>query len=145
MASVPARISLVTLGVADVARATAFYESLGWRRSAASVPDVVSFFNTDGPVFGLFGRDALAADAGVPMDDSGFRATSLAINLDSPAEVDEAYDAWLAAGGRAVMSPTSASWDGYTAYVADPDDHLWEIAHNPGFTSAEIRVVRAPD
>ena len=91
---VPQRISLLTLGVADVARATAFYESLGWRRSAASV-ESTTFFNTAGPILTLFGREDLADDAGVSPEGSGFRAVSVAINLESRAAVDAAVRSFL--------------------------------------------------
>ncbi len=129
--SVPARISLVTLGVADVERATAFYESLGWRRSASSVEGSVTFIQTSGPVLGLFGWEALADDAGVSPAGEGFRGTSLALNLASPDEVDEAFATFVAAGATPRTHPHEAFWGGYTSYVADLDGHLWEIAHNP--------------
>lgn len=128
--SVPARITLVTLGVADVARSTAFYESLGWRRSSAS-QGAVTFFSMQGSALALFGRDDLAADAGVPADGRGFRAVTLALNCDSREEVDAVHQAWLDAGATPVKWPAATPWGGHSAYVADPDGHLWEIAHNP--------------
>jgi predicted lactoylglutathione lyase len=141
--NVPARLSFVTLGVTDVARSTAFYESLGWTRSSASVAST-TFFNLEGPVLSLFGREALAGDAGVSADGSGFRAVTVAINVASAAEVDDVYAEWRRAGATAVRSPGAAEWGGYTAYVADPDGHLWEIAHNPFFELRADGVVRAP-
>ncbi|MCU0259584.1 MAG: VOC family protein [Ilumatobacteraceae bacterium] len=141
--SVPARLSFVTLGVADVGRSTAFYESLGWTRSSASVAST-TFFNLQGPVLSLFGRDDLAADAGVDAAGGGFRGVTVAINVSSRAEVDDVYAEWLQAGASAVRSPSAADWGGYTAYVADPDGHLWEIAHNPYFELRADGVVRAP-
>jgi catechol 2,3-dioxygenase-like lactoylglutathione lyase family enzyme len=132
--NVPARISLVTLGVADVERATAFYESLGWPRSASSVEGSVTFIQTSGPVLGLFGWEALADDADVSPVGEGFRGTSLALNLTSPDEVDEVFAAFVAAGATPRTQPHEAFWGGYTSYVADPDGHLWEIAHNPHAT-----------
>jgi len=131
--SVPARLTLVTLGVADVARSTAFYEALGWRRSSASVDGTVSFFQLGGLALSVFGRDDLADDAGVPAAGDGFRGVSLAINLESEAEVDGVAAEWLACGGTMVKQPHRAFWGGYSGYVADPDGHLWELAHNPGF------------
>jgi predicted lactoylglutathione lyase len=131
--SVPARISLVTLGVSDVAAATRFYTTLGWTPSPASVPDVVTFFATDGGQLALFGRDALAADAGVAPGPAT-SAVALAINCDSRSQVDEVAWAWAAAGGTVVKPPAPAQeFDGYSGYLADPDGHLWEVAHNPGF------------
>ena len=128
--TVPPRLTLVTLGVADVARSTAFYESLGWRRSSAS-QDTISFFSMEGSVLGLFGREALAEDAGVDATGSGFRGVSLALNCADRAEVDAVFAAWLAAGATAIKPPEAVFWGGYSGYVADPDGHLWEIAHNP--------------
>ena len=140
---VPQRISLVTLGVADVARSTAFYESLGWRRSPASV-ESTTFFNTEGPVLTLFGRADLAADAGVPADGGGFRGVTLAINVASRDQVDRTWAEWVDAGATPVKPPEAAPWGGYSSYVADPDGHLWEIAHNPYFEIGDDGLLRAP-
>ena len=131
--SVPARLTLVTLGVADVARATSFFEALGWRKSSASNDDV-SFFQLGGLALSVFGRQALADDANVSSEGSGFRGISLAINLESEAEVDRVAAEWLSCGGTMVKQPHRAFWGGYSGYVADLDGHLWELAHNPGFT-----------
>jgi predicted lactoylglutathione lyase len=128
--TVPQRISIVTLGVADLAASTAFYESLGWQKSSASM-DSITFFQTDGSVLGLYERDALADDAAVSAAGSGFRGVTLAINCTSAAEVDDVYGDWLAAGAVAVKPPQKVFWGGYSSYVGDPDGHLWEIAHNP--------------
>jgi predicted lactoylglutathione lyase len=128
--TVPNRISIVTFGVSDLARATAFYESLGWTKSSASMP-TITFFDTVGPVFGLYEWSALADDAKVPADGSGFRGVTLAMNLASTVEVDEVFAEWLAAGATSVVEPHTAFWGGYSSYVADLDGHLWELAHNP--------------
>lgn len=142
--AVPARVSLVTLGVADVARSTAFYESLGWRRSSASSP-VISFFNTSGPVLALFGRQDLAADATVDPAGSGFRGVALSINVETAAAVDASHDEWVAAGATSVRAPVAAVFEGgRIAYLADPDGHLWEIAHNPHFPFDDGGRVTAP-
>jgi hypothetical protein len=140
---VPQRISLLTLGVADVARATAFFESLGWRLSSASV-ESTTFFNTAGPILTLFGREDLADDAGVSPEGSGFRAVSVAINLESREAVDAAFAEWVAAGATPVKQPVAMVWGGYSSYVADLDGHLWELAHNPHFEFDDAGVVRAP-
>ncbi len=129
--AVPARISLVTLGVDDLERATAFYESLGWRRSASSVEGSIVFIQTSGPVLALFGWEALADDADVPAAGEGFRRVTLALNVGSRDEVDDVFAAFVAAGATPTKQPHAAFWGGYTSYVADPDGHLWEIAHNP--------------
>jgi len=128
--AVPQRMTMVTLGVADLARSTAFYESLGWHRSSAS-QDTITFFAMEGSALGLFGREALADDAGVDATGAGFRAVSIALNCDSRDEVDAVYADWVAAGAEPVKPPEAVFWGGYSSYVADPDGHLWEIAHNP--------------
>ena len=127
-----AHISLVTLGVADVAEASAFYEALGFNRSSASQAEV-SFFAAGPVVLSLFGRDALAADAGVRATGGvdGFSGISLAMNLPSEAAVDVEFGRWVAAGATSVKAPVAAFWGGYSCYVADLDGHLWELAHNP--------------
>jgi len=131
--SVPARLTLVTLGVADVARATTFFEALGWTKSSASNDDV-SFFQLGGLALSLFGRQALADDATVSSEGSGFAGFSLAINLESVAEVDRVAAEWVASGGSMVKPPEDVFWGGYSGYLADLDGHLWEVAYNPGFT-----------
>jgi uncharacterized protein len=129
---VPARVSLVTLGVADVARSTRFYQALGWPLSAASVPGEVSFFRTAGGLLALYGADALAADAGLPAaPPSEFRGVALAINVEDPAQVDEALASAVAAGGRVAREARATEWGGYNGYFVDPDGHAWEVAHNP--------------
>ena len=142
--TIPQRISIVTLGVADLARSTAFYESLGWRPSTDSM-DTITFFQTDGSVLGLYQREALAEDAEVPAEGSGFRGVTLALNCGSAAEVDDVYGVWLAAGAEAVKPPRKVFWGGYSSYVADPDGHLWEIAHNPYSPNDEHGRMHLPD
>jgi predicted lactoylglutathione lyase len=129
--TVPARVSLVTIGVADVPGATAFYEALGWQRSSASVEGVVSFFQVGGAVVSLFGRDDLIADATRTVGDPP-GPINLAINLESAEAVDAAAAEWVAAGGTVVKPPQDVVF-GYAGYVADPDGHLWELAWNPSF------------
>jgi uncharacterized protein len=129
---VPARVSLITLGVVDLTRATDFYRALGWPLSSASVFGTVSFFRTGGAVLALWGRDDLAADVRVEAAvTSGFRAVALAINLETPEDVDAALQQAVAAGGRLVGPAHTADWGGYSGYFADPDGHLWEVAYNP--------------
>ncbi|WP_344622006.1 VOC family protein [Kitasatospora arboriphila] len=133
----PARISIVTLGVTDLGRSTAFYEALGWRRSAASSPEIV-WFRTADSVLGLFPADELAADAGVPaVGEPSFRGVTLAVNLESTAKVDAALTTAVAAGATVVKPPAATSWGGYSGYFEDPDGHLWELAHNPFFPFTE--------
>ncbi len=141
--TVPARLTLVTLGVADVARARAFYEALGWRRSSASNDDV-SFFQLGGLALSVFGRQALADDATVSASGEGFSGISLAINLESEVEVDRVAAEWVSCGGTIVKQPHRAFWGGYSGYVADPDGHLWELAHNPGFVLSADGSMQLP-
>ena len=130
--SIPAVVSLVTLGVDDVERATAFYERLGWPLSPASVTGEVSFFATAGGRLALWSSAALAADARVSASGpGGYRGVALAINVASAAAVDEALDVAQAAGGSICKPGQATEWGGYTGYFADPDGNLWEVAHNP--------------
>ncbi|KAB2851233.1 MAG: VOC family protein [Hyphomicrobiaceae bacterium] len=126
------RLSLVTLGVADVARSRAFYDALGWKASSASQPSV-TFYDAGGVVLSLFARSALAADAGVTDSPPGFSGVALAHNVAGPAEVDRVLADAVRAGGRLAKSGQKAFWGGYSGYFADPDGHLWEVAHNPFF------------
>ncbi len=128
MSSVPARITCVTLGVADLARATAFYEALGWERSPAG-GDTVSFFRTAGPMLALFGRDDLAADATVPSTPRAgmFTGVTLAVNVMTDAEVDDALAGAAAAGATIVKPAARTDYGGYSGYFADPEGNLWEV------------------
>ncbi len=129
-----AHVSLVTLGVSDLARATTFYEALGWRRSSASVDGVVTFLDGGTVALGLFGRQALAAEAGLdPAPSTAAASVALATNVTSEAEVDALLEAAERAGGRVTRPATRADWGGRSGYFTDPDGHLWEVAHNPGF------------
>jgi len=130
------RISLVTLGVADMKAARAFYEKLGWRASSQSNDDV-TFFQAGGMIFGLYGRAALAADAGVDDGAPGFSGVALAYNGRDKNEVDRVLDEAVAAGGTLVKKAEEVFWGGYSGYFADPDGHLWEVAFNPFFPIAE--------
>lgn len=123
------RVTLITLGVADLARARAFYAALGWQ-AADEVPGV-SFFQMNGLALGLFGLSDLAKDQGRPGAPLGTGAMTLAQNFATPADVDTAFAAALAAGATALKAPASVFWGGYSGYYADPDGHVWELAHNP--------------
>ncbi|WP_035841902.1 VOC family protein [Kitasatospora azatica] len=134
---VPARISIVTLGVTDLARSAEFYAALGWQRSAASSPEIV-WFRTADSALGLFPVDELAADAGIPPSgEPAFRGVTLAINLESPEAVDAALAVAVEAGASVVKPPAATDWGGYSGYFEDPDGHLWELAHNPFFPFTE--------
>lgn len=200
------RIHLITLGVADVEASAAFYERLGFVRSAQSVAGAVAFFQVGPLVLSVFGRAALAEDAGLtaaargpdaPRSDAGspdgtrpdagrpggqgaispaspenpaspespaspvstasaespagtggqsaFSAVTIACNVASPAEVEAVMARAAAAGARVTRPPSKAFWGGYTAYFADPDGHLWEVAHNPFWTFDATGAIRLPD
>ncbi|HEX4765591.1 MAG TPA: VOC family protein [Lichenihabitans sp.] len=126
------RLSLVTLGVASLEASRAFYEALGWRPSAASQGDVV-FFQLNGLAFALYPHHLLAEDARIPVAAPGFARVTLAHNCRSREAVDETFAQALAAGARALKPPEEAVWGGYSGYFADPDGHVWELAHNPHF------------
>lgn len=128
--ALPQRLSLVTLGVASVPQARAFYERLGFK-AADFDSDGVAFFDMNGTILGLFARGSLAEDANVPHDGAGFRAVSCAINLESEAAVDRALAFAESCGARITKPAQRVFWGGYSGYFADPDGHLWEIAYNP--------------
>ncbi len=127
-----ANISIVTLGVEDLAASTAFYEKLGWQNTTAS-QESVTFLQGRSVVLGLYGRAALAEDAQIENTPAGFRGTSLAINLPSEAEVDAFFTKAVEAGAHPQKQPEKVFWGGYSGYFADPDGHLWEVAYNPFF------------
>lgn len=128
--SLDPRISLITLGVENVARATAFYERLGWKKSSASQA-TVTFIQLKGIVLGLFPRQSLADDAHVDNTPDGFSGITLAHNVTSERGVDAVYKFALSCGATPVKPPEKVSWGGYSGYFADPDGHLWEVAYNP--------------
>ena len=131
--SVPARISIVTLGVDNLARSKAFYEALGWE-VAGSAGDEICWFRTSDSYLGLFGREALARDAGLRSEPTAeFGGITLAINVESEEAVTAAFQAAVTAGARILKPATRADWGGYSGYFADPDGHPWEVAYNPTF------------
>jgi catechol 2,3-dioxygenase-like lactoylglutathione lyase family enzyme len=128
------RVSLITLGVADLGRAREFYCALGWQTRAEPGDDVV-FFQAGGMIVGLWDRGRLAEDSGVE-DSGGWGGITLAQNVASPDEVDATIDGARAAGARILREPAETFWGGYSAAFHDPDGHAWEIAHNPHWTLA---------
>ncbi|MGB6425443.1 MAG: VOC family protein [Solirubrobacterales bacterium] len=123
------RVSVVTLGVADLARARNFYEALGWETGAAPDDDVV-FFQAGEMVLGLWDRARLAEDSCVD-DSTGWGGITLALNLGSPEEVDATTEQARAAGATIGREPAETVWGGYSAVFIDPDGQPWEVAHNP--------------
>jgi catechol 2,3-dioxygenase-like lactoylglutathione lyase family enzyme len=137
------RIHLITLGVEDVARAARFYEALGMQRRLKQAKDV-AFFDAGGVVLSLFGREALAEDARVENEKLGFGGVALAYNVASEPAVEAALKAAESAGGRILKPAQRAFWGGYTGYFADPDGHVWEVAHNPDFRFDEHGQLALP-
>jgi catechol 2,3-dioxygenase-like lactoylglutathione lyase family enzyme len=126
------RISMITLGVRNMAAAIEFYEhGLGFPRMES--PPEVAFFTLNGTWLGLYGREALAEDARVAAEGSGFEGFTLAHNVESEAQVDEVVAQAVAAGAALVKQPEKVFWGGYSGYFKDLDGHLWEVAHNPLF------------
>ena len=138
------RISLLTLGVRDLATSAAFYERLGWRRAAPSGDGIV-FFQCGAVVVSLFPRPELAKDAGFSSDGGGFSGFAIAHNTRSASEVDAVLAAAAAHGAELVKPARLASWGGYSGYFSDPDGFLWEVAWNPHFPIAEDGSIRIPD
>src|SRR3954454_15796145 len=134
------RVNLITLGVADLARARAFYEALGWETGAAAEDDVV-FFQAGEMVLALWDRASLADDSGVS-DGGAWGGTTLALNFATPPEVDEAIEEARRAGARFAREPAETFWGGYSGVFVDPEGHPWEIAHNPRWTVTEDGGVR---
>src|ERR1700687_3167919 len=135
-----ARLSLVTLGVRDVARSTDFYKALGFPVSDASVPGDVTFFKTDGRILAVWGDKDVANDANLsiePGERAAYRGSALAMNLDSPDDVDAFLAAAVAAGARLTRPAAATFYGGYAGYFSDLDGHLWEVAHNPHWPIGE--------
>ena len=138
------RISLITLGVADIARSRRFYEGLGWKASGPGNDSVV-FFQLGGLILSLYGQDALARDAQLPAAADGFGGVTLAYNGRTRAEVDAAMALAASIGGKILKPAHDVFWGGYIGYFADPDGHVWEVAWNPDFPIAEDGTIRLPD
>jgi predicted lactoylglutathione lyase len=125
------RVSLVTLGVADYERAKAFYEALGW--SVALDIEETAFFQANGVIVVLWGRDKLAGDMGVPDDGARWSGIALAHNVPSNEEVDNVIEQARSNGAEITREPADTFYGGYAGGFRDLDGHVWEIAHNPGF------------
>jgi uncharacterized protein len=137
------RVSLITLGVADVARARRFYEALGWGPGEGPPDGDVVFFQAGGMVLAVWSRAKLAADSGVT-DGGGWGGITLAHNVRSPDEVDAVLTEAEAAGATIPRRGEPTFWGGYSGMFVDPDGHPWEVAHNPGWTLLDDGSVRLP-
>jgi hypothetical protein len=134
------RLSLLTLGVADIQRSLSFYEALGWKRANRHAE--VVFFQLRGMVLGLFSRDSLAADAKLDTAGSGFGGITLAYNARSKEDVDAVLQEAERAGAKILKPAEDVFWGGYSGYFADPDGHPWEVAWNPEWELTEEGEVR---
>lgn len=126
------RVTIITLGVKDIPKSRAFYESLGWKPVKTEHGDSIVFFQCGGMVVALYPRDLLAEDAGVPAAKTdAFSGVTLAYNVNAKDEVHAAVEQARKAGAKILKEPQDVFWGGYHSYFADPDGHLWEIAFNP--------------
>ena len=125
------RIKLITLGVRNLQRSREFYQQVfGWQPLESSTESII-FFQLNGIQLALFPQESLADDAGLEADGKGFKCFSLAHNMRSEQEVDELVAELESKGARVLKQPEKVFWGGYSSYIADPDDNLWEIAYNP--------------
>ena len=138
----PQRITLITLGVTDIAASRRFYGRLGWVEHSGT--EGVAFYQMHGALLGLFGREDLAKDQGRPGAMLGTGAITLAQNFATEAEVDAAFALAITAGGTALKAPEKVFWGGYSGYWADPDGHVWEVAMNPFWTLADDGSLTLP-
>ncbi len=146
MSSPEALLTLVTLGVSDLERSIAFYEALGFKRKACNAGGV-GFFQAGAITFAVWPVDELAKDAELETgsEPPAFRGVALAWNCRSQTDVDAAIELARSAGAIVAKAPQKTSWGGYAGYFADPDGHLWEVAHNPGFPLSDDGRLLLPD
>lgn len=123
------RVSLLTLGVVDMALSAAFYRAMGWQEVES--PDGVIAFDLIGQTLGLYPREKLAEDLGLPEGSLGHGAMTLSYNVREKEDVATVLAAAKAAGGRVLKEAADVFWGGHHGYFADPDGHIWEVAHNP--------------
>lgn len=140
----PLRMSLVTLGVENLADAAAFYETMGLQRRMKKA-EGVAFFEAGGVVLSIYSREALAKDLNIANTKAGFSGVTLAYNVPTEAEVALVLQAAQKAGGKILKDADRIFWGGYVGYFADPEGHVWEVAHNPGFSFDDRGHVVVPD
>ncbi len=138
------RVSILTLGVTDLARSRKFYERLGWRASSAS-NDAITFFEARGMILALYSRAELAKDANLAPEGQGFPGFTISFNARTRAEVDKVIAEAQSAGGRILKPAQEAFWGGYSGYFADPDNFAWEVAWNPSFPIAADGAIHLPE
>lgn len=137
------RVSLITLGVEDVAEARGFYEKLGWKASSASM-DEIAFFQVGSLGLALYPKAHVAVDIAIPEPHLP-GGTTLACNVETREQVDRFLDEAVAAGGRLLVAARDMPWGGYVGSFADPDGHPWEIAHVPGLPLSKDGALMLPD
>lgn len=138
------RLSLVTLGVKDLSRSTAFFEALGWKRSMKEA-EGVSFFQCGSIAFGLFPRADLIKDIGLQEDGTGFGGIAIAYNARTKQEVDAVLEEVRSLGAEVVKTAKETFWGGYSGYFQDIDGYIWEVAWNPGFKLDDAGAIELPD
>ena len=141
---IPQRVTLITLGVADLGRARRFYADWGWTEAGESQPPEVVFYQLAGQALALYPRDLLARDQGRRDLPSGSGAITLACNLGSREAVDRGFATGVSAGATALAKPAPTAWGGYVAYLGDPDGHVWELAHNPAWPIGKDGTLTLP-
>ncbi|MBL4751729.1 MAG: VOC family protein [Amylibacter sp.] len=129
----PQRITMITLAVADMERSRRFYAALGWDEAAGG-NEKITFYKIAGQFFALYSKDELTKDLGLPIHARSTGTITLATNYNSPQDVDHAFADAITAGAIAITRPAKVFWGGYSGNFADPDGHLWEVAHNPFWT-----------
>jgi uncharacterized protein len=130
------KLTMITLGVADIGKSKAFYEGLGWKQSPKSMDDLI-LYPLGGMLLALYPRHELAEDIGIPAAGTGFGGLTLSLNTRSKAEVDQVLDEVAQCGGKVVKPAQEVFWGGYSGYFSDPDGHLIEVAYNPYWTLDE--------
>jgi uncharacterized protein len=142
-----ARLTVITLGVADMRNSIAFYQALGFVRKFRATGEIVAFFETGGTVIGLFPWDRLAQDVTLPANPrpQAFRGVTMAWNCRTDEEVDQVIDFAIAKGASLLKPPHKTDYGGYSGYFADPDGHAWEVVVAPNIEVGEDRRVHLPD
>jgi catechol 2,3-dioxygenase-like lactoylglutathione lyase family enzyme len=137
------RVTLITLGVADLARSRTFYKALGWHPHSET--ESVSFFQLQGAALGLYALAKLADDMDRPVSELGTGAMTVGQNFANEEAVDAAFNLAVQAGATVIKRPQAVFWGGYSGYFADPDDHIWELAMNPYWPLAADGSLTLPD
>jgi len=138
------RVSILTLGVTDLARSRKFYERLGWRASTVS-NDSITFFQAGSMILALYSRAELAKDANLSPEGQGFPGFTVSFNARTRAEVDKVLAEAKSAGGKILKPAQEAFWGGYSGYFADPDNFSWEVAWNPSFPISDDGAIHLPE